>query len=172
MDAIATATATATSAVCPPFFIHCPINGGLSPRTLRARYIWLSTSPCFPIYLSSFTLRRSNSYPRDRFFNGFDSRCNLPNSPEPSTSDQVAVFLEVDGVLIDAYLSGKRQAFNVAFQKLGLDCAKWTEPVYSDLFRCKITFYFLGRRVGTEVPTGGRAAKRTGPDYTTQMNWS
>lgn len=131
----ATATATATSAACPPFFIHCPINGGLSARTLRTRYICLSTPPCFPISLSPFTLRSSNSYPRDRFFNGFVSRCNLTNSPEPSTFDQVAVFLEVDGVLIDAYLSGNRQAFNVAFQKLGLDCAKWTEPVYSDLFR-------------------------------------
>lgn len=27
-----------------------------------------------------------------------------------------------------------------AFEKLGLDCASWNEPVYSDLLRC---FYFL-----------------------------
>ncbi|KNA18002.1 hypothetical protein SOVF_074770, partial [Spinacia oleracea] len=38
-------------------------------------------------------------------------------------------------VLIDAYRSGNRHAFNVAFQKLGLDCANWTEPIYSDLSR-------------------------------------
>lgn len=28
-----------------------------------------------------------------------------------------------------------RQAFNLAFQKLGLDCANWTEPIYADLTR-------------------------------------
>jgi len=27
-----------------------------------------------------------------------------------------------------------------AFEKLGLDCASWNEPVYSDLLRC---FYFI-----------------------------
>ncbi|KAF2302856.1 hypothetical protein GH714_009496 [Hevea brasiliensis] len=36
---------------------------------------------------------------------------------------------------MDAYRLGNRQAFNVAFMKLGLDCANWTEPVYVDLKR-------------------------------------
>lgn len=36
---------------------------------------------------------------------------------------------------MDAHRMGNRQSFNVAFQKLGLDCANWTEPIYSDLVR-------------------------------------
>ncbi|CAI8599160.1 unnamed protein product [Vicia faba] len=47
-------------------------------------------------------------------------------------SQDLAVLLEVDGVLVDAY-RGNRIAFNKAFEKLGLDCASWSEPVYSDL---------------------------------------
>ncbi|KAK1283503.1 hypothetical protein QJS10_CPB21g01141 [Acorus calamus] len=50
-------------------------------------------------------------------------------------SPPLAVLLEVDGVLVDMHRSGNRQAFNVAFQKLGLDCANWTEPIYMDLLR-------------------------------------
>ena len=34
-----------------------------------------------------------------------------------------------------------------AFEKLGLDCASWSEPVYSDLLRCffgyLLLYYFL-----------------------------
>lgn len=51
------------------------------------------------------------------------------------TSNDLAVLLEVDGVLVDAYRVGNRTAFNKAFEKLGLDCASWNEPVYSDLLR-------------------------------------
>ncbi|KAI5446879.1 hypothetical protein KIW84_014647 [Lathyrus oleraceus] len=51
------------------------------------------------------------------------------------TSQDLAVFLEVHGVLVDAYRVGNRIAFNKAFEKLGLDCASWNEPVYSDLLR-------------------------------------
>jgi hypothetical protein len=43
--------------------------------------------------------------------------------------------VEVEGVLADVYRFGNRQAFNVAFQSLGLDCANWTEPIYADLVR-------------------------------------
>ncbi|PON67731.1 HAD-like domain containing protein [Parasponia andersonii] len=50
-------------------------------------------------------------------------------------SQQLAVLLEVEGVLVDAYRVGNRQAFNTAFRKLGLDCANWSEPVYLDLVR-------------------------------------
>ncbi|CAI8590432.1 unnamed protein product [Vicia faba] len=52
-------------------------------------------------------------------------------------SQDLAVLLEVDGVLVDAY-RGNRIAFNKAFEKLGLDCASWSEPVYSDLLRRSI----------------------------------
>lgn len=62
--------------------------------------------------------------------------CNSSSTnPDRNPTPEIAVLLEVDGVLIDAYFSGNRQAFNVAFRKLGLDCANWTEPIYSDLFR-------------------------------------
>ncbi|KAJ0262708.1 Haloacid dehalogenase-like hydrolase [Hirschfeldia incana] len=43
-------------------------------------------------------------------------------------------FLFVLRVMIDTW-SSNRQAFNVAFKKLGLDCANWPEPVYADLLR-------------------------------------
>ncbi|XP_058752542.1 CBBY-like protein isoform X1 [Vicia villosa] len=55
-----------------------------------------------------------------------------------TTSQDLAVLLEVDGVLVDAYRVGNRIAFNKAFEKLGLDCASWNEPVYSDLLRRSI----------------------------------
>ncbi|KAH7661067.1 HAD-like protein [Dioscorea alata] len=55
---------------------------------------------------------------------------------QPSkTSPELGLLLEVEGVIADIYRLGNRQAFNVAFQKLGLDCANWTEPVYADLTR-------------------------------------
>ncbi|XP_073129662.1 CBBY-like protein isoform X2 [Henckelia pumila] len=57
------------------------------------------------------------------------------NSFENHISQKLAILLEVEGVLIDVNRSGNRQAFNAAFKKLGLDCANWTEPVYSDLAR-------------------------------------
>ncbi|KAJ7969260.1 Haloacid dehalogenase-like hydrolase domain-containing protein [Quillaja saponaria] len=59
-----------------------------------------------------------------------------PSSPHyQNTSQELAVLLEVEGVLLDSYRVGNRQAFNAAFKKLGLDCAKWTEPIYLDLLR-------------------------------------
>ncbi|PON62047.1 HAD-like domain containing protein [Trema orientale] len=75
-------------------------------------------------------------------------------------SQQLAVLLEVEGVLVDAYRVGNRQAFNTAFRKLGLDCAKWSEPVYLDLVRKSVgdeekmlILYF--NRIGwpTSLPT-------------------
>ncbi|GER48927.1 haloacid dehalogenase-like hydrolase superfamily protein [Striga asiatica] len=57
------------------------------------------------------------------------------NPTERSPSQNFSVLLEVEGVLMDVYRLGNRQAFNVAFRKLGLDCANWTEPVYVDLVR-------------------------------------
>ncbi|KAB8118319.1 hypothetical protein EE612_061086 [Oryza sativa] len=57
------------------------------------------------------------------------------SSSQGSASPDIAVLLEVEGVLADVYRFGNRQAFNVAFQNLGLDCANWTEPIYADLVR-------------------------------------
>ncbi|CAI9090464.1 OLC1v1025241C1 [Oldenlandia corymbosa var. corymbosa] len=76
-----------------------------------------------------------------------------------------AVLLEVEGVLMDIYRSGNLKAFNLAFRKLGLDCANWTEPVYSDLIRRSagdeekmLAIYF--NRIGwpTSVPTNEKGA--------------
>ncbi|KAK1625940.1 hypothetical protein QYE76_000255 [Lolium multiflorum] len=61
-------------------------------------------------------------------------RCTSPSSDAPA-EPKLAVLLEVEGVLADVYRFGSRQAFNVAFQNLGLDCANWTEPIYADLVR-------------------------------------
>ncbi|KAK4779169.1 hypothetical protein SAY86_006697 [Trapa natans] len=57
---------------------------------------------------------------------------SLSSEQQPA---ELGLLLEVEGVLIDAYRLGNRQAFNKAFQKLGLDCANWTQPIYLDLVR-------------------------------------
>ncbi|XP_043698567.1 CBBY-like protein isoform X2 [Telopea speciosissima] len=84
----------------------------------------------------------------------------LSNPLDENPSQQLAVILEVEGVLMDVYRLGNRQAFNVAFQKLGLDCANWTEPIYLDLLRktgseeeMMLVLYF--NRIGwpTSLPT-------------------
>lgn len=64
----------------------------------------------------------------------FSSICLSASREDVNPSEEFAVILEVDRVMIDTW-SSNRQAFNVAFQKLGLDCANWPEPVYSDLLR-------------------------------------
>ncbi|EES17465.1 CBBY-like protein isoform X1 [Sorghum bicolor] len=61
-------------------------------------------------------------------------RCSS-SSPENSAPPDLGLLLEVEGVLADVYRFGNRQAFNVAFRSLGLDCANWTEPIYADLVR-------------------------------------
>ncbi|XP_048321750.2 CBBY-like protein [Ziziphus jujuba] len=60
---------------------------------------------------------------------------SIPTHHDQKPAREPALLLEVEGVLIDAYRLGNRQAFNVAFQKLGLDCANWSQPVYLDLSR-------------------------------------
>ncbi|XP_054800832.1 CBBY-like protein [Prosopis cineraria] len=84
-----------------------------------------------------------------------------PSRPHyQDSSQELAVLLEVDGVLMDAYRVGNRQAFNKAFHNLGLDCANWTEPVYLDLVRRsasdeeKMLFLYFNR-IGwpTSLPT-------------------
>ncbi|XP_074276691.1 CBBY-like protein [Silene latifolia] len=74
---------------------------------------------------------------RRRFCNWLTCCSNslTPLNDDNSSSNLAAVLLEVDGVLIDAYRTGNRHGFNVAFRKLGLDCANWTQPIYLDLFR-------------------------------------
>ncbi|KAJ0016412.1 hypothetical protein Pint_11640 [Pistacia integerrima] len=66
---------------------------------------------------------------------GFTAFCSTSPNKTQNPSQELALLLEVDGILVDAYRLGNRQAFNVAFQKLGLDCANWSVPVYTDLLR-------------------------------------
>ncbi|GFP84194.1 haloacid dehalogenase-like hydrolase domain-containing protein at3g48420 [Phtheirospermum japonicum] len=65
----------------------------------------------------------------------FIGNASAGNTSDLNLSQEFAVLLEVEGVLMDVYRLGNRQAFNVAFRKLGLDCANWSEPVYLDLVR-------------------------------------
>ncbi|KAJ7203202.1 hypothetical protein O6H91_Y489200 [Diphasiastrum complanatum] len=61
---------------------------------------------------------------------------SLPSSDEgKGVPADMAILLEIDGVLADIHRHGHRQSFNVAFQDMGLDCANWTQPVYTDLLR-------------------------------------
>ncbi|XP_026427836.1 CBBY-like protein [Papaver somniferum] len=62
-----------------------------------------------------------------------DSNNDDVDSENPSP--EFAILLEVEGVLMDVYRVGNREAFNLAFSKRGLDCANWTEPIYLDLVR-------------------------------------
>ncbi|KAL2252069.1 UNVERIFIED_CONTAM: hypothetical protein Sindi_0001600 [Sesamum indicum] len=99
----------------------------------------------------SFTSKFNKRLQSDRFIGS----ASLQDTPESNPSQKFALLLEVERcfaifdqekllveynaqnerVLMDVYRLGNRQAFNVAFRKLGLDCANWTEPVYMDLVR-------------------------------------
>ncbi|KAJ8763782.1 hypothetical protein K2173_003564 [Erythroxylum novogranatense] len=104
---------------------------------------------------------RHYSFPRKFLLSTrFTAFCAPAGSLNQDPSPELAVLLEVDGVLMDAYRLGNRQAFNIAFQKLGLDCANWTEPIYLDLVRKSagdeermLALYF--NRIGwpTSLPT-------------------
>ncbi|KAB2601638.1 haloacid dehalogenase-like hydrolase domain-containing protein [Pyrus ussuriensis x Pyrus communis] len=87
-----------------------------------------------PLFSSTFP--RNPNFPGKclRFdrFSAFSSLCGVQDQ---NPSQELAVLLEVDGVLMDAYRMGNRQSFNAAFKKLGQRCTDWTEPVYLDLLR-------------------------------------
>ncbi|KAK6284203.1 hypothetical protein POUND7_003155 [Theobroma cacao] len=117
--------------------------------------------PSFP---SAFP-RNFNFRGKNLQLNGFAAFSSPSSAQNQNPSQELAVLLEVDGVLMDAYRLGNRQAFNLAFQKLGLDCANWTEPVYSDLLRRSadneermLMLYF--NRIGwpTSLPTSEKEA--------------
>ncbi|KAB5525286.1 hypothetical protein DKX38_023035 [Salix brachista] len=128
-----------------------------------------SSSSCNNLYLG---LPFSSTFLRSYTFSGkfvqqtlFTAFCSTPSSSKQNPSPEFAVLLEVDGVLIDAYRLGNRQAFNVAFQKLGLDCANWTQPIYQDLVRKSdgdeermLVLFF--NRIGwpTSLPTSEKGA--------------
>uniref|UniRef100_A0A2P2L8Z2 Uncharacterized protein LOC105136633 isoform X2 n=1 Tax=Rhizophora mucronata TaxID=61149 RepID=A0A2P2L8Z2_RHIMU len=132
--------AAASSSILFPF--HA-INGSSTNTT--ANKFYCETPPrnssfdhsrrlgCKPFFC---TFPRISSFPgKCLLSNGFTLFSSSSGSVDLNPSPEFAVLLEVDGVLMDAYRSGNRQAFNVAFRKLGLDCANWTEPIYLDLVR-------------------------------------
>ncbi|KAL2930497.1 DNA adenine methylase [Bienertia sinuspersici] len=62
---------------------------------------------------TAIRFRSLNSRSTFRFSHSSITCNSLHKSSEDSSSDRIAVLLEVDGVLIDAYRSGNLQAFNV-----------------------------------------------------------
>ncbi|KAK7246109.1 hypothetical protein RIF29_40968 [Crotalaria pallida] len=129
-------------------------NFGFSPYHLLPSISHpFPTSSLLPPTLSILHSKPSSS-------SRFSSFCSVPTQHNDNNSQDLALLLEVDGVLFDAYRLGNRQAFNSAFEKLGLDCANWTEPIYSDLLRRsagdeeKMLFLFFNR-IGwpTSLPT-------------------
>ncbi|WOL15367.1 hypothetical protein Cni_G24148 [Canna indica] len=99
-----------------------------------------AASPLPVLPSGAASLNDSASFPsscKDARFPRFPCppRCSSSDLQEPKPAQDLAVLLEVEGVVADLYRLGNRQAFNTAFQKLGLDCANWTEPIYVDLMR-------------------------------------
>lgn len=89
----------------------------------------------------------------------------LSSSRVYAVAKQLAVLLEVEGVLMDVYRVGNREAFNLAFKKMGLDCAHWTEPIYLDLVRKSfggeeemLTLYFNKIGWPTSLPTNEKGS--------------
>ncbi|XP_056692752.1 CBBY-like protein isoform X4 [Spinacia oleracea] len=96
---------TATSPIRYFFFIQSPINSAFSQQiSTTHNHSWPS--------ISSIHLRSSSFRHKGRFSHRFVACNSLQNSADDATSDRIAVLLEVDGVLIDAYRSGNRHAFN------------------------------------------------------------
>ncbi|KAL6332888.1 hypothetical protein AAG906_019400 [Vitis piasezkii] len=106
-----------------PFFNTCSYN-----KHFQFLKTQLSFLPTFSTNLH---------FPRKNFphFNGLTAFRSLPPHNNPNPSQELAILLEVEGVIVDVYWMGNRNAFNTAFRKLGLDCANWPEPVYLDLLR-------------------------------------
>ncbi|KAJ4702569.1 Haloacid dehalogenase-like hydrolase domain-containing protein [Melia azedarach] len=120
----------------------------------------------YPFPSCSFAFPRSSNFPgKCLHINSFTAFSSLSASDNQNPPQELAVLLEVEGVLVDAYRLGNRQAFNVAFRKLGLDCANWTVPIYSDLIRKstgdeeRMLILFFNR-IGwpTAVPTNEKKA--------------
>ncbi|KAM1123089.1 hypothetical protein ACFX13_004606 [Malus domestica] len=87
-----------------------------------------------PLFSSTFP-RNPNFPGKCLHFDRFSTFSSLGGAQDQNPTQKLAVLLEVDGVLMDAYLLGNLQSFNAAFKKLGHHCTNWTEPVYLDLLR-------------------------------------
>lgn len=90
------------------------------------------------LHFSSFLPPRNFNYSIGKSYSDgllVNSSSSFSSSNQQNPSQQLALLLEVEGVLMDVYRLGNRQAFNAAFRKLGLDCANWSQPVYQDLVK-------------------------------------
>ncbi|CAM0147215.1 unnamed protein product [Urochloa decumbens] len=121
------AAATAAAARRVPLRASPPAQA--SPETAKAP-VSIPTSSA----ASASPLRAAAAPSSGRRLPAPPLRCSSSSSEIP-TPPSIGLLVEVEGVLADVYRFGNRQAFNVAFQSLGLDCANWTEPIYADLVR-------------------------------------
>lgn len=117
------AAAAAAAARCVPLRVS-------SPETAKSA----ASIPTSSAASASAPLRAAVAAGPGRRLPAPPFRCSS-SSPENSAPRDLGLLLEVEGVLADVYRFGNRQAFNVAFRSLGLDCANWTEPIYADLVR-------------------------------------
>ncbi|XP_059288059.1 CBBY-like protein isoform X2 [Lycium ferocissimum] len=104
-------------------------NNSSSSKFYRKHHLHF---PCFFPLLppTNFNSNIPKLYTHGWFVNSYNS-----SSTQETPSHQLALLLEVEGVLMDVDRQGNRQAFNAAFRKLGLDCANWSQPVYQDLVK-------------------------------------
>ncbi|ONK74476.1 uncharacterized protein A4U43_C03F6670 [Asparagus officinalis] len=107
-----------------------PIRPSHPPQITSAA---ISSPPFSSLSSPNFSCSRSKS-PKSRP-RLYPPSCSSPDVDQSIPSQDLAILLEVEGVLADVHRAGNRQAFNLAFQKHGLDCANWTEPIYADLRR-------------------------------------
>ncbi|KAK9088619.1 hypothetical protein Scep_027701 [Stephania cephalantha] len=114
------------------------LSTSASPTKQNPKFTLPSSSqkPCNHYHRRHHPLSLSSSRRRQPLISSATSSSSSLSGEFPSSSSQdLAVLLEVEGVLMDVYRLGNHQAFNLAFQNLGLDCANWTRPIYLDLTR-------------------------------------
>ncbi|OWM74694.1 hypothetical protein CDL15_Pgr004657 [Punica granatum] len=147
--------------VRPPFFCH----GTSTPKRQGNLLVFLDSSSSALPFHATHPSKGSVSRPA-RLITAFSS---LSTELEP---EELAVLLEVEG---QGFLCSETVLFGhvliqslcglSAFQKLGLDCANWTEPIYLDLVRKSggneermLILYF--NRIGwpTSLPTSEKNA--------------
>lgn len=68
--------------------------------------------------------------------------------------DEVGLVLEADTVVVDMHDAVHRPAFNLAFERLGLACVKWSSRVYYDIrYRGQMPMCCAGIACCTAIPS-------------------
>ncbi|XP_068324553.1 CBBY-like protein [Pyrus communis] len=110
----------------------------LSSNNTTARFLALPKNNRNPNLVRPFssTFPRNSTLPgKCLHFDRFAAFSSLSGAKDQNPSQELAVLLEVDGVLMDAYQLGNCESFNAAFKKVGLGYEYWTEPLYLGLLR-------------------------------------